>query len=280
MRVSHRVSRRLGSSSAFCVAALLIAGCGRSSLTPQQSPVSPSASPNGGSVSAVGDTTNSTAVAGVLKICKLGNVSGTFSVSGSGPGSVISSPVTIANAVCQIVAENSDTTPLDVTVTETSAGLQSVTAVINSGGEVPFSNGGTLGINLFHGYTLTFTNDIPVHHPGNNGCTPGYWKATQHFDSWASAYKPGDSFNTTFGIATNWFPNSYTLLDALQAGGGGASALSRHATAALLNAAAGFYPLTTSQVISAVQAAYADPSLIESTKNQLDTYNNLGCPLN
>lgn len=278
MRVSHGVARRLAYASASCVAALLIGACGRSSGTPQQSPVSPTTSPNGGLVFAVGDTTDATPVAGVLKICKLGNVNGTYTISGSGPGSVIGSPATIATGVCEIVAENSDTAVLNVTVTETSAGLQSVSAMINPGNPVAFSNGGTLGINFYHGYTITFTNNVVV--AGNNGCTPGYWKQTQHFDSWPSAYKPTDSFDATFGIGTNWFPSGYTLLDALSAGGGGATALGRQATAALLSAGKGFYPVSTADVISKVKAAYADPSIVESTKDQFDTFNNLGCPLN
>src|SRR6476620_1824848 len=55
--------------------------------------------------------------------------------------------------------------------------------------------------------------------PGTQGCTPGYWKQTQHFDSW-KVYQPTDSFNAVFGL-TGPFANSWTLLDALSQGGGG-----------------------------------------------------------
>ena len=66
------------------------------------------------------------------------------------------------------------------------------------------------------------------------GCTPGYWKQDQHFDSWeATGYEPGDSFDVVFGVASS---NGWTLLEALDAGGGDENALARHATAALLNA--------------------------------------------
>ncbi|HJU89414.1 MAG TPA: hypothetical protein VJ672_08480 [Gemmatimonadaceae bacterium] len=135
----------------------------------------------------------------------------------------------------------------------------------------------TVFINIDLGRRVTFTNtqdDVPT---GNNGCTPGYWKAPQHFDSW-TGYTTGQSFNTVFGIGTAWFPNSFTLLDALNANGGGTNALARHAVAALLNAAQGFYPQTEAQVIAAVQGVYPSGG-IEALKNTLDTQNNLGCPL-
>ena len=35
--------------------------------------------------------------------------------------------------------------------------------------------------------------------PGGEGCTPGFWKADQHFDSWA-IYSPTDSFELIFGV--------------------------------------------------------------------------------
>jgi hypothetical protein len=125
---------------------------------------------------------------------------------------------------------------------------------------------------------VTFTNTFTPP-AGNNGCTPGYWKQAHHFDSW-TGYAPADGFNATFGIGTNWFANSYTLLNGLQAGGGGKYALARHAVAALLNAASGFYPMSESEVIDAVQDAYDGTTGIESTKNIFANNNELGCPLN
>ena len=73
---------------------------------------------------------------------------------------------------------------------------------------------------------------------------------------------------------------AFSTLDALSNGGGGVNALGRQAAAALLNAGKGFYPLSTAQVIADVQAAYADASIVESTKNLLEADNILGCPLN
>lgn len=114
--------------------------------------------------------------------------------------------------------------------------------------------------------------------PGDQGCTPGYWKQEQHFDSWAG-YSPGDKFDAVFGRdATN---PDLTLLQALQQGGGGLKALMRHAVAALLNASnpGVNYPYTTAQVISMFQAAF-DSGSYEATKNRLEAANELGCPLN
>lgn len=115
---------------------------------------------------------------------------------------------------------------------------------------------------------------------GTEGCTPGYWKARQHFDAWVG-YMPNDSFEAVFGVDV---PGSPTLLDALSAGGGGLDALMRHATAALLNAAspdvayAGAYT-SPAQVIAAVQNAIQSGDY-EPLKDALDAANNAGCPLN
>jgi hypothetical protein len=240
---------------------------------------------------AAGDPTNSTPEFGRFKVCKAGNTSGTFIVGASpvnGGTPSISSPITVPTTECRIVAEDfgQEGVGSNITVTENPAtNLQSISGErIDTGGGISpqaFANGDTLFLNSFHGYTITFTNNVASPPPGgNSGCTPGYWKQPQHFDSWTAPYDPTDSFNTTFGIGTNWFPNSLTLLGALQQGGGGANALGRHATAALLNAAKGFYPLSVQQVIDRVQAAYAGTADIEATKDQFERYNELGCPLN
>jgi hypothetical protein len=110
---------------------------------------------------------------------------------------------------------------------------------------------------------------------GGEGCTPGYWKQTQHFDSWVG-YSQGDSFSGVFGV-----PYEKTLLEAAQTGGGGEKALGRHAVAALLNASSPdvSYAYTTAEVIALVQDAWATGDY-ESAKNLLEVENELGCPLN
>jgi hypothetical protein len=103
--------------------------------------------------------------------------------------------------------------------------------------------------------------------PGGQGCTPGYWK--NHLEDWPpTGYFPSDYFNTVFGVS--YFSPTYTLLDAINQGGGGILRLARHGTAALLNAAhpAVNYPFSVAQVIAMVQAGSADP---------LAAANELGC---
>ena len=118
--------------------------------------------------------------------------------------------------------------------------------------------------------------------PGGEGCTPGYWKQSQHFDSWTAPYDPTDSFNATFGVNVT-LSGGTTLLGALQSGGGGINALARHATAALLNAASPGVDsdFTTAQVIALVQDAIAPGGItIEAAHQLLAAANEQGCPLN
>ena len=112
---------------------------------------------------------------------------------------------------------------------------------------------------------------------GSRGCTPGYWKQSQHFDSWPSAYTPGQAFSSVFSDA---FPGK-SFLQVLAAGGGGLTALGRHTVAALLNSANGAvdYGMTPAQVISAFNAAYASGGY-EAQKNIFAGLNERDCPLN
>jgi len=113
---------------------------------------------------------------------------------------------------------------------------------------------------------------------GGEGCTPGYWRQDQHFDSW-TGYDPTDNFETVFGVDASFDP--HTLLDAVWLGGGGENALARHAVAALLNAASSGvdYEYSTAQVIHMVQDAY-DTGNFEHFKDLLADQNEAGCPLN
>lgn len=116
---------------------------------------------------------------------------------------------------------------------------------------------------------------------GSEGCTPGYWKQEQHFDSW-SGYKPTDKFQTVFGNSV--FGSSATLLDVLWQGGGGVNALGRHAVASLLNTAS--HDVDTlwtdpQAVINAFNnAVKTGGSAIETAKNIFAAANERGCPLN
>jgi hypothetical protein len=113
---------------------------------------------------------------------------------------------------------------------------------------------------------------------GGQGCTPGYWRQSQHFGSW-TGYTPDQAFSSVFADA---FPDK-TLLQVVGLGGGGINALGRHAVAALLNASSVDvdYDLSAQQVIDAFNAAYAsgNKNVIETQKNVFDLLNNQGCNL-
>ncbi len=112
-----------------------------------------------------------------------------------------------------------------------------------------------------------------------DGCTPGYWKQKHHFDSWVG-YSPTDLFATVFGRSVTGVTD---LTSALKAKGGGVKALTRHATAALLNVDSPDVNVTdyssTAEVIAAFQAAF-DSGDYELTKDAFESANEEGCPLN
>ena len=47
--------------------------------------------------------------------------------------------------------------------------------------------------------TATATDSVMNAPPGGEGCTPGFWKQPQHFDSWVG-FEPSDSFEDVFGV--------------------------------------------------------------------------------
>ena len=125
--------------------------------------------------------------------------------------------------------------------------------------------------------------------PAVAGCTPGFWKNHASAPPWPPAYLPSTTVVSVFGPASPYVLSSTdTLLTALGYTGGPSTAdaariLLRAGTAALLNSANlnGNYPLTTSIVISNVNAALfsADRNTMLTLATQLDGFNNIGCPL-
>jgi hypothetical protein len=105
------------------------------------------------------------------------------------------------------------------------------------------------------------------------GCTLGYWKQSQHFDSWTLPFVPEDPgasrFDTVFGVTSHLSTTggrggpvaltNPTLLDVLSLGGGGENGMARQAVAAILNAASPGvnFKWTVGEVILIVQSAYA-----------------------
>ena len=93
----------------------------------------------------------------------------------------------------------------------------------------------------------------------------------KNLDAWeATPYATGDDFDTVFGV--DYFDPDITLLEAVNAKGGGYNALARTGTGSLLSAAhpGVNYPLTESEVIAAVQAG---------DKALLDQYIDFDCPI-
>ena len=113
-------------------------------------------------------------------------------------------------------------------------------------------------------------------HDGPEGCTPGYWRQWQHYDSW-TGYEPGDDFGTVFGVKPAF---RATLGQAVEFNGGGEYALARHAVAALLDSMHSRvdYPYTKDEVIAVVRWAYEHADF-ETAKNQLASANEQDCPL-
>ena len=119
------------------------------------------------------------------------------------------------------------------------------------------------------------------------GCTPGYWKQSQHFGNWADPYDPADTFVGAGPTGGPYFEavaghGTVTLLQVLQQGGGGWHAAGRHLVAALLNASSGIdFAYSPDEVVTAFQTAWnsnpqGDPSAL---KEMFEDYNELGCPL-
>jgi hypothetical protein len=134
---------------------------------------------------------------------------------------------------------------------------------------------------------LVFCKDEPDQ-GGGQGCTPGYWKQSQHFGDWTN-HDPSDSFGGVFDLPAalerpehNVNPAGLTLLDGVKLRGGKVNALIRHAVAALLNAANPNvdYDYTEQQVIDKFNAAIAGSAAdIENQKNDFARLNEQGCPL-
>ena len=132
-------------------------------------------------------------------------------------------------------------------------------------------------------YWVQFFNKYaPV---GDKGCTPGYWKQSQHFDSWVG-WLPTAKIGTMFSASSNYSLNNYTLLQGLQFKGGptlaaAAQILLRASIAAELSANTVSYPLSAADIITQVNAALNsyDRETMLGLAARLDSYNNLGCPL-
>ena len=138
---------------------------------------------------ALGPAADNTPVKGQLKVCKAAssNVSGTFSTSisqfvaagfpapGSPSGSALAT-ATVAPGSCTVIAEDGGGNGIasDVILNETSAGFVSATMVeidaVFGGSDVtaapvPVAASRTYRINQFHGYVVTYVNNVDAPPP-------------------------------------------------------------------------------------------------------------------
>jgi hypothetical protein len=152
--------------------------------------------------------------------------------------------------------------------------ILAITALTVSG----FIAAGALAVT---GYATDSTTTVTTT-PEGEGCTPGFWKQDQHFDSW-----PVSTATTLAGAGFVGTGNQgATLLAALSFQGGptvqdAKNILMRAAAAAYLNSFAVDYPLEPAEVVSMVNDALAsnDRATILALAAVLDANNNLGCPL-
>jgi hypothetical protein len=123
--------------------------------------------------------------------------------------------------------------------------------------------------------------------PGEQGCTPGFWKQEHHFGHWLpTGYLPDTVLNTVFDFPADDPVASLgddTMLDALNYGGGSdlegaAQILLRAAVASVLNAAHPDvqFAFTEGDVIADVNAALAsgDRDAMLALATELDNANN------
>jgi len=132
--------------------------------------------------------------------------------------------------------------------------------------------------------TTSTTTTTTTTTTGGEGCTPGYWKQDQHFDSWPV---PTTTTLADAGFTNTGLPAGTTLLEALSFKGGptvqdAKNILLRQAAAAYLNSLSIAYAFTTAEVVDMVNDALAsgDRDTILDVKDVLDAANNGGCPLN
>ncbi len=267
------------------LATLMLMGCTPDATAPFALPSSPSVAETG-----------SGGGSQVVTLCKIGPVgtTATFTVAAASGWLPYGDTVTVgaqdlasfSSSLCRTVWVATETgVVVDVTVTEIAASGGAVFSRIWTWSDVdlasleilaPAAPTVTVRADYTRGAFVQFTNVVgPPPPPSLSGCTPGYWKQRQHFDSWPAGVTPSTPFASIFA---NAFPGR-TLLQVLGHGGGGLYALGRHTVAAYLSAGTVDYGMTQAQVVAAFNAAYASGDY-GPLHTQFETYNERGCPLN
>jgi hypothetical protein len=298
-----RVYSRVAAACLVTAIAAVVIACGD---TQQSNPLSPSSRPS--------FTTVPGGPTGVFKLCKTSEKAGSFTfqltATGGGPG-VDPFPATInitldadMTASCKNVFIPANpaawTSSMKITATElVPAGMTACNVAVYNGstvlGDYPGST--TASVNLAYGQDVSIewrncATTPPVVISGG-GCTPGYWKQSQHFDSWPTTVHTGDKLSLYFATGAQMVDGkalgNYTMLDGLKMKGGSGIAganqiLMRAAVAAYLNSAVNalHYPFSTANVVSMVNTALGSGNrdLMILTAAKLDKANNGDCTLN
>jgi hypothetical protein len=228
-------------------------------------------------------------------------IGSTFTLEGSG-----ADDPTIADGNCAVVASAPTTaTAQNVTVQEDEGQNPANTSFVDiqlfralgSGGDVtafgsPITTNDPIQVTFGtdQRWVIVYRNELDEEE-GNEGCTPGYWKQEQHFDSWGpTGFTTDQELEDVFDVPDALGLDDTTLLQALNFGGGSgvdgaARILLRAAVAALLNAAHPDvdYAQSTADIIADVNAALAsgDRDTMLDLAADLDADNNGigGCPL-
>jgi hypothetical protein len=280
--MSHSSAR---SATFAVVAAIILSACGETTTNP-----TPPATGGGSPLLAVGGGTPGVVDTGEFEVCKHGTAANfEYSVNG-GPVTALS----LADGGCAVLGATEVLGPGNFSVTVTELGdpaivLDSIVPTTN----IIFDPAGTRGapitgtatftalFNGDRGVLVEFYNSVAPPPPGGGeGCTPGYWKQSHHFDSWVG-YTPNQLFSSVF---ENAYPGK-TLLQVLSANGNSAGeALGRHTVAALLNASVGSgvsYDLTTADVINGFNNVWpGTKNALNGQKDIFEGFNTQGCPLN
>ena len=251
---------------------------------------------------------------GVFKLCKTSEKAGSFTfqltATGGGPG-VNPFPATFnitldadMTGQCKNVFIPTNpsawTSGMRITATElVPSGMTACNVAVYNGSNLlgDYPNSTTASVTLGYGQDVSIewrncATTPPVVTSGQ-GCTPGYWKQSQHFDSWPSTVHTGDKLSLYFatgGVTVNGkLVGNYTMLEGLKMKGGSgiagaAEILTRAAVAAYLNSALNSlsYPFSNASVVSMVNTAFSSGNrdLMILTAAKLDKANNGGCPLN
>jgi hypothetical protein len=159
-----------------------------------------------------------------------------------------------------------------------------IAATLASVGLADITTTDTSSTNSTSTSTSTTTTTTTTTPEGGEGCTPGFWKNNadkKGASQWtATGYVPTQLVSTVFSAAPVGIAGK-TLLAGLQEGGGQLDALTRHAIAAVLNAAhpGVDYPLTVAEIVDMVNDAYNGLSDVEDTKDVLAGFNEAGCSI-